>query len=49
MQPVMILATGIKNIITLSVIRKVEEKKFEKALKEFWPDMEFNPNEFDNK
>lgn len=49
MQPVMILATGMKNVVMLSLIIKAAEKKFEKALNEFWPDMEmeFEPNEFD--
>lgn len=49
MQPVMILAIGMKNILGFTLIKKVEEYKFEKALNEFWPDMEFDPNEFDNK
>ena len=49
MQPVRILAIVMKNILELTMIKKVAEYKFEKELNEFWPDMEFDkPNEFDN-
>lgn len=55
MQPVMILAIRMKNILGLTLMRKnicnkkVKEYKFGKALNEFWSDeMNFDdPNEFD--
>lgn len=53
MQPVMILAIGMRNLLIMGPIKTVAEKdaekKFEKTLNEIWPDMEmkFEPNEFD--
>jgi len=47
MQPVMILAVSMKNILGLALSYKAAKYKLDEAFEEVWSDMKFDPNEFD--